>query len=263
MRGGIPLAVFAAALVLAGGLGFLAGQRLDRSPHALDVTESPPPPTEVASAPPDAPPPAAVVREPHRIIVPRVAGLTVAQARQVLRSVGLRATLDEFERRARPQSRVTVQAPVEGSRAPRGSNVGLRTDAYLDPAVASSCGQPGRIALRDYGAVIVGEHVEVRTADAGQFLVMDTSRPVSDLLIRARRVRGPGRLRFDDPLRGPAATVLLLADAHRMAPGWPPHWGFGAAISGPGCWELEITGGEAPERLMFGVSAREWRRFWR
>lgn len=141
--------------------------------------------------------------------------------------------------------------------------MGLRTAAYLDPAVASSCGQRGGVELRPYGAVIVGAHVEVRTADAGQFIVVDTSKPVTDLVIRARHVRGSGRLRFVDPLRQPVRTVLLLADEHRMAPGWPPHWGFGGTISGPGCWELEITGGEAPERLMFGVSAREWRRFWR
>lgn len=75
-------------------------------------------------------PPAAV--SPPTVTVPLVEGLTVGEARRVLRSVGLRGTLDAFEADATAQSHVVAHEPPGGSRVPRRSVVGLRTKDFAD-----------------------------------------------------------------------------------------------------------------------------------
>ena len=257
-RRSIPFVNAAVGAVLALVIGFALGQLLTRDSTPRPQPNGSPPATIAApSASADAPVPSG---SPSTVTVPLVEGLTVAEARRVLNSVRLRPSLDEFEAKAQPGSRVVGQTPAEGSPAPKGSKVGLRTDAYEELPVATSC--TALIAAREYGDVIVGAEVEVRTADAGQLLIMDTLEPVSDLRVRVRRQRGPGKLRFETP-QGLSREVTLWADQHRMAAGWPPHWGVGANVTGPGCWQLRITGGDAVERLAFEISDSDWKRFWR
>lgn len=251
-RGGLLVGLLAAV-----GTGFFAGRVWTNTPGEPTPTVTASPAEVLAPTPADASPPA---DRTDNVVVPGVSGLTVRQARAVLQTVGLRATLDEFESAATPRSVVVSQAPVEGSAADIRSAVGLRTDT-VGTEYHSRCGTV-RIANRGFGTVVVGTSVGVRTADAGQFLFLDTLPPASDLRVSARRLTGPGSLRFVEFGRT-STTTYLPVERHRTAQGWPPHWGVVGEISGPGCWALHVRGNGVQERLLFDVSRRDWRRHWR
>ena len=254
----VSLAALAAAVVLSAGGGFVAG-RIGGGGAPATPDASPLPSVRPPSEEPEPASPPPIAQQDTRVRVPRVTGLTVREARLVLGSVGLRASLDGSEERATPRSRVWATLPVEGSWARRGSFVGLRTDASVTED-RTPCGN-ARVARRPYGAVIVGATVEVRTADAGQFLVMDLTSPPRDLRLRLIRRQGRHRLWFDD-LGERSRSVLLSAEEHRTAPGWPPHWGVGGTITGPGCWRLRINGPGTTESVPFEVTddaLRSWR----
>ncbi|MPZ74557.1 MAG: PASTA domain-containing protein, partial [Nitriliruptorales bacterium] len=110
--------VSAVGALLAFVIGFALGALLNRDSTPRPHPDGSPPPTIAApSASTVAPAPSA---SPSTVTVPLVEGLTVAEARRVLNSVRLRASLDEFEAKAQPRSRVVGQTPAEGSPAPKG-----------------------------------------------------------------------------------------------------------------------------------------------
>lgn len=123
---GVALAIGVVALLTGFGIA-----RLAAFPDAPTGEPSDPPSLVTATDPPSEVPVPTVV-------VPVVEGLTMAEASRVLSSVGLIPVLDEFEEDTDQLTIVVAQTPAGGSHAPRGSNVGLRSEQGQDAQVEPS-----------------------------------------------------------------------------------------------------------------------------
>lgn len=113
---------------------------------------------------------------------------------------------------------------------------------------------------RPYATVASGKHAEIsglgiQDATTGPTLVIDQGEPDRPLTLRGHQLDGPGRMGFRTSYQQPPRTALTLSnDGMRRAPDWPPHWGLGASLSGPGCWSYTIETDTGTDQIVFEIT---------
>jgi hypothetical protein len=210
----------AATVVLGVGVLAVAGRLLPTTPSA-----QPPPTTAVITV--VTAPPASITVPTEGVLVPQVIGQTLAQARTVMRHLGLPSGAHERDPQA-PNAVVVAQEPSAGAWVPPNNPVGFRTRSDVWPN-----GTPRRLRL-GHGPTTASYRVVVADPMYHQLTVAITMPPTVDFTVwletrLGRRVPvldtedGSGRCR---PVNQQSRCQVTLDGLHEEEPGV---WAVGLA----------------------------------